>query len=192
MSTRKRRWLRRTSLGLATGTKGYLDPVSGKEVTGKRFYDGTTFHRVIPGFMIQGGDPLGTGEGGPWIPVSERAFGGAALRYTRTAGDGQRRAGHEWLAVLHHGRLRQPALNGGYTIFGQCDEHTVNLVAAIARVDRNETDKPVTAVTIKKVSVIPAGQPVPPDPTAVPAAAPAPASPQPVVRPPMAPATPRP
>ena len=60
----------------------------------------------------------------------------------------------------------KPELNGGYTIFGQCDDHTVSLVAAIARVERDSNDKPLTPVVINKVTVIPAGQPVPPVPAA--------------------------
>src|SRR5690606_37237990 len=52
-------------VGLAEGTKEWIDPATGERRTGTPFYDGLIFHRVIDGFMIQGGDPLGKGIGGP-------------------------------------------------------------------------------------------------------------------------------
>jgi peptidyl-prolyl cis-trans isomerase A (cyclophilin A) len=65
-----------------------------------------------------------------------------------------------------------PDLNGGYTIFGQCDEHSVLVVASIARVDRDAQDKPKEAVVIKKVTVVREGQPMPPLPADAPASTP--------------------
>jgi peptidyl-prolyl cis-trans isomerase A (cyclophilin A) len=72
----------------------------------------------------------------------------------------------------------QPSLDGKHTIFGQCTPHTVLMVATIARVDRNSDDKPLTPVVLNKVTIVPDGQPIPPDPqAAAPAATPAPQSP---------------
>ncbi len=161
-------------VGLATGTKPYLDPATGKQVTGKHFYDKTTFHRVIPEFMIQGGDPLGTGEGGPGYQFQNESS--PSLRFDvpgrlAMANAGPDTNGSQFFIT----ELPHPELNGGYTIFGQCDDHTVNLVATIARVERNANDKPITDVVVNKVTVIPAGQPVPPAPAA-PATVPAPGS----------------
>lgn len=152
-------------VGLATGTKPFLDPVTGAPVKGKRFFDGTTFHRVIPEFMIQGGDPLGTGEGGPGYQFQNE--NSPALRFDvpgrlAMANAGPDTNGSQFFIT----ETAKPELNGSYTIFGQCDEHTVELVASIARVERNANDKPLTPVVINKVTVVPAGQPVPPIPVA--------------------------
>ena len=59
-----------------------------------------------------------------------------------------------------------PELNGKHTIFGQCDAHSVLIVATIARVERNSEDKPTTPVVVNKVTIVPEGQPIPPDPAA--------------------------
>ena len=150
-------------IGLATGTKMWTDPVTSKQVKNQPFYDGTTFHRVIPGFMIQGGDRLGTGEGdaGYYIPDEISP----SLRFDvpgrlAMANSGPGTDGSQFFIT----EAANSALDGNYTIFGQCDPHTVLMVKGIARVDRNSQDKPLTPVVVKKVSVIPVGEPIPPLP----------------------------
>ena len=163
-------------IGLATGSKPWLDPATQKQVVGKPFYDGTQFHRVIPGFMIQGGDPLanGRGDAGFYIPDEFSP----ALRFDvpgrlAMANSGPSTSSSQFFVT----EAPTPQLNGNYTIFGQCDPASVTLATAIAAVPRDPSDKPYTPVVLKKVTVIPAGQPVPPaTPTPATTAAP-PASP---------------
>ena len=88
---------------LAEGTREWVDPGTGEKSTAK-LYDGTIFHRVISGFMIQGGDPLGTGTGGPGYQFAdefhpELQFDRPYLLAMANAGPG-----HQRLAVLHHRR----------------------------------------------------------------------------------------
>lgn len=151
-------------IGLATGTKPWTEPATLKKMTGVPFYDGTTFHRVIPGFMIQGGDRLGTGEGdaGYYIPDEISP----ALRFDvpgrlAMANSGPGTDGSQFFIT----QTAQPELDGKYTIFGQCDPHTVLMVTGIAMVDRNANDKPLTPVVMNKVTIVPEGQPVPPAPS---------------------------
>ncbi len=160
-------------IGLATGSKEWTDPVTLKKVTNTPFYDGTTFHRVIPGFMIQGGDRLGTGEGdaGYYIPDEISP----TLRFDvpgrlAMANSGPGTDGSQFFITEDV----QPVLDGKYTIFGQCDPHTVLMVKGIALVDRNAEDKPLTPVVMNKVTIVPVGQPLPPLPAS--AAAPSPAA----------------
>ena len=165
-------------VGLATGTKTWTDPATAKKVTGQPFYDGTTFHRVIPNFMIQGGDRLGSGMGDAGFYLEDEIS--PALRFDvpgrlAMANSGPNTNGSQFFITED----AVPQLNGKYSIFGQCDPHSVLIVSSIARVDRNSDDKPVTPVVLTKVTVIPAGQPVPPLPTtATPAAAPSSSTPQ--------------
>ena len=152
-------------VGLAKGTKDYTDPATKQKVHGKPYYDGTTFHRVIPGFMIQGGDPLGTGEGDPGY-MFEDEFD-PALNFDvpgrlAMANSGPNTNGSQFFIT----EVPTEFLNQKYVIFGQCDDATVSVVKAIARVNRDSNDKPIEPVVLKKVTIIPAGQPVPAAPGA--------------------------
>jgi peptidyl-prolyl cis-trans isomerase A (cyclophilin A) len=150
-------------IGLATGTKDWTNPATNKKEHHKPYYDGTTFHRVIPEFMIQGGDPLGTGTGDPGYSFADEfdpnlnfdVPGRLAM-----ANSGPNTNGGQFFIT----ELGYDSLNQHYTIFGQCDQPSVEIVKAIARVERDDHDKPLTPVLLKKVTIIPEGQPVPPAP----------------------------
>ena len=152
-------------IGLATGTKEWTDPTTQQKMTNKPFYDGTTFHRVIPEFMIQGGDRLGTGAGDAGYFIDDELS--PSLRFDvpgrlAMANAGPNTNGSQFFIT----ETAVPQLNGKHTIFGQCDAHSVLIVASIARVERNSQDKPVTPVVVNKVTIVPEGQPIPPDPAA--------------------------
>ncbi|HEY6448093.1 MAG TPA: peptidylprolyl isomerase [Acidobacteriaceae bacterium] len=147
-------------VGLATGTKEWTDPGTRQKVHGQPFYDGTTFHRVIPEFMIQGGDRLGTGEGDPGYMFKDEfdpnlnfdVPGRLAM-----ANSGPDTNGSQFFIT----EAPYPSLDQHYVIFGQCDPHSVLVVQSIARVNRDDHDKPTEPVVLKKVTIIPAGQAVP-------------------------------
>lgn len=159
-------------IGLAEGTREFQDPKTLKKVRGQRFYDGTNFHRVIPNFMIQGGDRLGTGEGDPGYYFEDEFDPSLAFDQPgrlAMANSGPRTNGSQFF--ITEGPV--PQLTGKHTIFGQCDAHSVLLVASIARVERNGSDKPLAPVTISHITIVREGQPIPPEP-ATPVATPAP------------------
>lgn len=142
-------------IGLATGTKDWKNPVSGATKHGVPLYDGTIFHRVIPEFMIQGGDPAGTGSGADPIPPFKNEVS-PDLRFDRPgrlayANTGQINSNSSQFFITE---VPTPHLNGGYTIFGQCDDATVALVKQISRMSRDpSTDKPFRPVRINHITI---------------------------------------
>jgi peptidyl-prolyl cis-trans isomerase A (cyclophilin A) len=147
-------------IALAEGTKDWTDPVTSKKQHNKPLYDGTTFHRVIPEFMIQGGDPAGTGIGNPGYEFEDEF--NPDLNFDKPgklamANSGPNTNGSQFFITE---KAYEP-LNQHYTLFGQCDDASVEVVKAIARVPRDTDDKPLTPVVLKKVTIVREGQPVP-------------------------------
>ncbi|ACO31804.1 peptidylprolyl cis-trans isomerase, cyclophilin-type, putative [Acidobacterium capsulatum ATCC 51196] len=152
-------------VGLATGTKDWTNPATGKVEHGKPFYDGTIFHRVIPGFMVQGGDPLGTGMGGPGYQFDDELNPNLNFDVPgrlAMANAGPNTNGSQFFITV----APQPQLDQHYSIFGQCTPGSVLVAETIADVPRDERNKPLEPVTLDKVTIVPAGQPVPPPPAA--------------------------
>jgi peptidyl-prolyl cis-trans isomerase A (cyclophilin A) len=143
-------------IGLAEGTKDWTSPVTHAKKHGVPLYDGTIFHRVIPEFMIQGGDAAGTGTGDPGYQFKNETSGSVGfdrpgrLAYAN-AGPGTN--GSQFFIT----EVPSPSLNGGYTIFGQCDDAAVTLVKKIARMPRGANDMPNSPVKITHIEIRHAG-----------------------------------
>lgn len=162
-------------IGLATGTKLWPDPKTRQKVK-RPLYNGLTFHRVIPGFMIQGGDPLGSGMGGTDTIPDEFDLG---LKFDRPGVLAMANAGpNTGSSQFFITEGPTPHLNGKHTIFGQVVEGQ-EVVEKIARVPRDSRDKPREPVIMRSVKI----ERWPPPPAAAkprPAAAkPKPATPKP-------------
>ena len=139
-------------VGLASGAKEWTDP---KTRTKKRdpFYDGTVFHRVIDGFMIQGGDPLGTGTGGPGYQFEDEtpddgpAFDRPGLLAMANAGPNTN--GSQFFVTV----TRTPHLNGRHTIFGEVIEG-YEVVEKISKTDTDRRDRPKKDVILERIEII--------------------------------------
>jgi len=139
-------------IGLADGSKDWKDPATGQTKHGVPLYSGTIFHRVIPNFMIQGGDPLGTGTGDPGYKFADEIV--PSLTFDRPgrlamANSGPNTNGSQFFIT----EVLTPWLNGHHTIFGQCDDASAELVKKIARVPKDARDKPTTPVRINKIVI---------------------------------------
>jgi len=150
-------------IGLAEGTIDWTDPNTKKKQHHKPFYDGTVFHRVIPEFMIQGGDPTGTGMGDPGFAFDDEID--PNLNFDKPgklamANSGPNTNGSQFFVT----EQAYDSLNQHYTLFGQCDDSSVLVVQTIARVQRDSSDKPLAPVVLKKVTIVREGQPIPPPP----------------------------
>jgi peptidyl-prolyl cis-trans isomerase A (cyclophilin A) len=159
-------------IGLATGTKDWRDPVTRAKKHGKPLYDGTIFHRVISDFMIQGGDPLGNGQGDPGYSFKDEFAPGlnfsepGMLAY---ANSGPNTNGSQFFITEVAVPSLDPCLDPGgcsrgghhvpkgygYTIFGQCTP--VSLVSRIARVPKDPNDKPYHPTKIIHIKILKPG-----------------------------------
>jgi peptidyl-prolyl cis-trans isomerase A (cyclophilin A) len=143
-------------IALVNGSKDWNSPATHALMHGKRFYDGLSFRRVIPDFMIQQsdmpGDPTGGGDIGFKFDneiVPGLTFDRPGRLAYANAGPGTNRS--EFF-ITEHPTSR---LNGNYTIFGQCDDASVRLVETIARVPRDEHNRPLTPVVIRHITIVP-------------------------------------
>jgi peptidyl-prolyl cis-trans isomerase A (cyclophilin A) len=137
---------------LATGAKEWVDPNIGEKVK-KNLYDGTIFHRVIPGFMIQGGDPLGSGMGGPGYNFADEFHG--ELNFDRPyllamANAGPNTNGSQFFITV----APTTWLNRKHSIFGEVkDAASQAIVDKIAVAKTGANDKPVQAIKINSVTI---------------------------------------
>ena len=137
---------------LATGAKEWVDPNVGEKEK-KNLYDGTIFHRVIPGFMIQGGDPLGSGMGGPGYNFADEFHG--ELNFDRPyllamANAGPNTNGSQFFITV----APTTWLNRKHSIFGEVkDVASQAIVDKIAAAKTGANDKPSQAIKINSVTI---------------------------------------
>ena len=136
---------------LAEGKREWTHPTK-NEKSSDRLFDGTVFHRVIPQFMIQGGDPAGTGFGGPGYRFEDETKGSRhsfdKAGKLAMANAGPNTNGSQFFITV----AATPWLTGNHTIFGEVVEGQ-NIADKISQVDRDRGDKPKKPVTLEKVEI---------------------------------------
>jgi peptidyl-prolyl cis-trans isomerase A (cyclophilin A) len=146
----------RNFVDLAQGTREWTHPAT-RQPTSNPLYDGTVFHRVIAGFMIQGGDPLGKGFGGPGYKFADEFHPDLAFDrpyLLAMANSGPNTNGSQFFITVG----RTPHLNRKHTIFGEvADAESREVVDAIASARTGRDDRPVDDITITSVTVEPTG-----------------------------------
>jgi peptidyl-prolyl cis-trans isomerase A (cyclophilin A) len=138
-------------IGLANGSKEWVDPKTREKVTGRSLYADTVFHRVIPDFMIQGGDPMGTGTGGPGYRFADETrasdnFNKPGILAMANAGPNTN--GSQFFITVKP----TPWLNGNHTIFGHVIDG-MDIVLKISQVERDRMDRPNTPVKINSITI---------------------------------------
>jgi len=139
-------------VGLATGEKPWTHPATGEEMNGKPLYDGTLFHRCIANFMVQGGDPLGRGTGGPGFRFGDefqsgRRFDKVGLLAMANAGPNTN--GSQFFVTV----AKTDWLNNRHTIFGEVTKG-YEVVAKVANdIPKGPQDRPVKDVKINKLTI---------------------------------------
>jgi peptidyl-prolyl cis-trans isomerase A (cyclophilin A) len=139
-------------VGLATGEKEWTHPQTSEKRTGTPLYDGTVFHRCIPQFMVQGGDPLGRGTGGPGYRFEDEFKSGRRFDkpgLLAMANSGPNTNGSQFFITV----VPTPHLNNRHTIFGEVVQgyEVVDRIANELPKDRN--DRPTTEVRINKLTI---------------------------------------